>query len=244
MTVSGRDTLPVGMSKKSKKAIGSQEEPVKTVNKKGQPVSTGRSAGRPRGRFLPKYEVDWEFAESYYVQGMIIEEKGRGKSRIERRHPSFADVARKFKCSKAAVHYQAKKRSWRNKREQYNKFEAEAIQKKVAEARAISFSEGEAMIDRWIARFSDHLEKGDVRTDSIQDLDKAMRTKAFLRGQVESRIEVRETLSLSTLQDSHKETRARAEKDEEESAEASAGVIAAAANDRGEGSSDGGSPLH
>ena len=106
---------------------------------------------------------------------------------------------------------------------------------------ALSFAEGEAVIDKWITRFIEKLEEDDVRADCVADMDKAMRLKAFLRGQAESRIEVKNTLTLETLQRSHKEHRDRFE---EELGEVAGGVLFDESNLKNDGGGDSGSPLH
>lgn len=226
------------MTKKATKPKkGKRKGNTQTLEERGLKLSPGREAGRPKGRFLPKYKIDWEMAEAFYVTGMIVREVGKG---LERRKPSYRDVAERFEVSKTAIQYQAKKRNWQKKREKYDNLEKEAIQKELAKARAYSFADGEAILDLWIKRFEEGLANGDVRTDSISDLERAYRTKAFLRGQVERRVEVKGGLTLETLQREHKEIR---EAEEIEDAELAAGVLVAESVGH-DGDGEGGSPLH
>ena len=230
------------MSSNGRKTKPSKGRKSKSLKEKGLVQSDGRTSGRPKGSFLPKYQCDWELAESYYVQGMIVEEK---RGTIERRKPSYADVARKFKVSKASVAYHAKKANWQKKREKYDSLEKEHINHEVAKARAISFADGEEIVDRWISKFEQKLEEGDVRVDSIADLERAMRTKAFLRGQAESRVEMKGAFTLDSLADIHRQHRERFEAEEDEEQIATmAGVLVEESPGSNDGTGEGSGALH
>ncbi len=171
---------------------------VKTT--KGRPNSIGGKDARD--------DIDWNIAESYYVEGEIIVEKNKHGDLI-RKKPSYSDVARRFKCSPQLVGYHAKRRGWREKRKTWERMAQREVSEAVAKARALSLAEGAAILDAWLLRFRDMLEKDRVKVDSLSDFNIAIRLKAFIDSQGAGGKEGIEGVTLADLERAHREHRKR-----------------------------------
>jgi hypothetical protein len=163
------------------------------------------------GKFA-RDDIDWDVAEQYYIQGEIIREQGNGN--LVRKPVSMSDVARKFNCSVSLVHYWAKKRQWKKKREDYEALAQRELNEAVAKARAMSFAEAAGILDSWLVKFQAQLEADKVRVDSLSDFNIAMRLKRFIEEQPKADDPGANSLSLEGLQRKHRAARARRAKDD------------------------------
>lgn len=165
-----------------------------------------KGIAKTHGGKAARIDIDWELAETYYIQGEIVEEKGR-KGELTRRKPSYVDVARRFKCASGLVAYHSKKRNWRYKREVWERQAAIVVAEEVSKARALSLAEGAAILDAWLLKFKDLLEKGFVKVDSLSDFNIAIRLKTFIEAQGAMAGDNGAGLTLDDLQRKHKRIR-------------------------------------
>jgi hypothetical protein len=68
----------------------------------------------------------------------------------------------------------------------------------------------EAILTAYIELFAAAVDRGELRHDTVADLDKAVRLLAFVRGQAESVRSTHTTISLEVMQRRHGELRAMA----------------------------------
>jgi hypothetical protein len=101
------------------------------ITPKEMPNKRTKNGGR-----YSRDDIDWDVAEIFYVQGEMIEQKGKDGV-LTRKLPSFSDVARKVKCQTSLVGYYAKRRNWTEKRETFRRMQAKKIAEAVAESRAM-----------------------------------------------------------------------------------------------------------
>ena len=176
-----------------------------------EPKKRGR--GRPKGGRDPT--IDWDSIARLYVYGEPTHPK-EGASRDDsgpvhsaaRKYPSYRELARRFGASQAAVHRYCAARSLKEKREDFQRGVEKIVDAEVAKSLALSTVHAVGIIDMWTLKFLRKLEAGQVRADSVGDLDKALRLKNYLLGEADSRTEQTHKFSLDKLQDSHRELRA------------------------------------
>lgn len=185
-----------------------------------KPKETPNERRKIGGKFS-RDDIDWDLAESFYIQGETYVEKGK-KGDLVVRVPSYSDIGRRFNCSSSLVHYHAKKRNWREKRETFRRQQKKVIADEVIKARAFSMAEGHSILDRWLTMFDAALHDGKVRTDSISDFKTALHLKNFLLDQGSDGTEKgADEINLNDLQRAHKAHREQAAKMEN----ATAGVL-------------------
>lgn len=179
-----------------------------------KPGPKGPPNKRPKtGGAYSRDDIDWDLAEQWYVQGDIVEEKGRGgEKELIRKKVTYKDVARRFRCSHSLVAYHAKRRKWREKQHKFQDMQNAEIRDALAKSRARTLGEGLAILDRWLTMFEQDLEAGKVRTDSISDLNTAMRLKAFIESQGSDGADNSTAeVTLDDLQRAHREQRRKSE---------------------------------
>ncbi len=164
-----------------------------------------RQVGRPRGRFDPS--IPWVDIENAYVWGDTIEQGPGGV--FQKKYPSFRDLGRRFKVAPSLVHYYAKRGKWHDRRLAVASLSKEEFDKEAAKSRAREAVSALGVLDVWLQKFSENVEQGKVRADSIADLNTVIRLKKFLEGDADSRTEQRVVVSLEQLQDRHRDQRSR-----------------------------------
>lgn len=175
-------------------------EPVKPT-----PKGTRRNH---KGKYA-RVDVDWVLAETFYIQGEIIEERTKAGDLI-RKKPSYGDVGRRFNCKQSLVAYHAKKRKWKDKRETWERQAAKNVAEEVAKSRALSLAEGSAILDAWLLRFKALLEQDKVKVDSLSDFNIAIRLKAYIEQQGALGADGESGLTLDDLQRTHTKIREKA----------------------------------
>ncbi len=156
-----------------------------------------------------RVDVDWELAETYYIQGEIIVERSKAGDLI-RKKPNYSDVGRRFNCKASLVAYHAKKRMWQDKRETWERMAAKNVAEEVAKSRALSLSEGAAILDAWLLKFKSLLEQNKVKVDSLSDFNIAIRLKAYIEQQGALGNDGESGLTLDDLQRTHTKIREKA----------------------------------
>ncbi len=157
------------------------------------------------GKFARK-DVDWELAEQFFVQGEIIIQKNK-QGDLERKKPTYSDIARRFKTSTQLVGYHAKRRNWRDKRTTWERMAAKLVADEVAKSRALSMGEATAILDSWLLKFKEQLDKDRVRVDSLADFNTAVRLKGYIENQGGPEENTNGGPNLRDLQDRHREVR-------------------------------------
>lgn len=181
----------------------SPEQDTPTAN-----TQSKRRRGRPRGRTDPS--IDWEPIERAYVYGDEVTKadfEGSGQTITDRHFPTVRELAARFNMSKSNVQYRVKRYGWQAKRDQYRKTFEQELTLAIAKARALSTADAVAILDSYIRQFADSIVEGRVRADAIADLNTAMRLKAFMQGEADSRSAVAHTVSLDALQAAHRNAR-------------------------------------
>ena len=176
---------------------------------KGKPVKPkDKPNKRPKfGGRNSRDDIDWDLAETFFVQGETFVEKNKQGDLI-RKKPSYRDVARRFKCSDSLVHYHGKKRNWTEKRVTWERMAAQHVAEEVAKSRAYSFGEAAGILDAWLSKFQKSLEDDKVRFDSLSDFNTAIRLKAFIEAQgSDAANKSTSGVTLEELQRRHKEHR-------------------------------------
>lgn len=138
----------------------------------------GRSAN---GRFEQQGR-DWDMARDWYIAGEITDTGPDGA--IRRRHVAYKDIAARFNVSTAAVGYHARKGNWAELREKFEAAREEEIAREAGRLAALSLKEAGGMLDEWLVRFRQDLRGGKVPTRNVMDLDRAIRCKAFVEGEL------------------------------------------------------------
>ena len=168
-------------------------------NPKGKRKMHGGKFARP--------DIDWDLAEQYYICGEIIREQRDGT--FTQKDVSMNDVSRKFKCSVSLVHYHAKRRKWTEKREDYKRYSQKVTNEAVARARAMSFVEASGILDKWLLKFQDQVDRDKVRVDALSDFNIAMRLKRFIDEQPIIDTQKTSDMSINRLQGRHKNSRSK-----------------------------------
>jgi hypothetical protein len=153
-----------------------------------------------------RVDVDWELAETYYIQGEIVEEKSK-RGDLVRRKPNYSDVARRVNCKASLVAYHSKKRNWKFKRETWERQASKFVAEEVAKSRALSLAEGAAILDSWLLKFKALLEKDMVKVDSLSDFNIAIRLKTYIEQQGALGKDGENGLTLDDLQRTHSKIR-------------------------------------
>jgi AcrR family transcriptional regulator len=162
------------------------------------PQESRRPTGRPRGGFSA--DIDWERAQGLFAGGEL----------------SLSEIAARVGTSKQNLHKHAKRFGWIERREAARRRDSSAPAKLMAlESRERSAPAGEtppsrsieAILGAYIDLFADAVEKGNIRHDTLADLERAVRLLQFVRGQAESIKSTHTTISLERMQIRHRELR-------------------------------------
>ncbi len=176
---------------------------------KGKPVKPKEMPDKRRktaGKFS-RDDIDWDLAESFFIQGEIFLERNKQGDLI-RKKPSYADIGRRFKCASSLVHYHAKRRNWVEKRETWERMAAQHVYEEVSKARAYSFGEAAGILDSWLMKFEQALRENKVRFDSVSDFNTAIKLKAFIESQGSEAADTSgQAVTLQELQAKHRELR-------------------------------------
>ncbi len=162
-----------------------------------------RAPGRPARRDAPS--MPWDDIERLYIQGEQIRQRDDGS--FERIFPSLRELGEKYGVSKSLIGYRAERYDWSRRRAEFQgqvQKETEAV---CAKARAVEITDAVGVLDDYIERFRTALKDGRIRTDSVQDLNVAVRLKHFLLGGADSRKEVNVLVSLEVMQERHRKLR-------------------------------------
>lgn len=178
---------------------------------KGTPVKPKEKPNKRRkiGGKFSRDDIDWDLAESFFIQGEIIQERNKQGDLI-RKKPSYRDVGRRFNCSDSLVHYHAKRRNWMEKRATWERMAAQHVSEEVSKARAYTFGEAAGILDSWLTKFQEALKSDKVRFDSLSDFNTAIRLKAFIESQGSAAADKPASgVTLEELQRRHREQRDR-----------------------------------
>jgi hypothetical protein len=140
-------------------------------------------------------------------------------------YPTYRALAERFGVAPSVIASYAKSRNCLKRREQTATRVAVRTEEKLIDLRAEAIAVGEdrlvQMIDEYLLNFEKALKEGRVRADNPTDVNTLARLKAFILGGADSRQEVRNILSLESLQERY----ARAMREQRDATPAMGGVL-------------------
>jgi len=174
-----------------------------------EPKTPRRPRGRPKKADAPI--VPWDEVDRLLVFGEVVKDAETGRETVK--FPSLQDLGGRYGVSRNRVwQYASKHRCYARREEARLKTQArfeEKVVEKVAEARALATADVVAVVDDYIRGFRRAVDDGKVRFDSPADLDRLVRLKELLAGNVDSRQELRGALTLEAVQQRHQRLRAQ-----------------------------------
>jgi len=153
--------------------------------------------------------VDWSVIEREYVFGVVDHDEKKG--RFERRYPSCRELAERHGLVAATVGYRARSRNWLERRKEFQRQMQSDFDSEVAKSRAVSTGTVASMLDTFIRHFGKLVEKKAIKTDTISDLERAIRLKKFVESEFDAADGKRNGVDLEELQLRHKRTREKAQ---------------------------------
>lgn len=145
-----------------------------------------------------------ELAEDEFITGEIFDRRGDGS--FLRLYPTVERVATKYGIPPRILAEIAARNDWERQRERFTEEVKNELRSQQAKVKSVRYEEVMDGIDRYLRKWMKAVEEDDVRVDSFNDIDKALRLKEFLKGNVESRKETRSILSLAEIQARHRAT--------------------------------------
>jgi hypothetical protein len=173
------------------------------------PAKKKHAGGRPKGRF--DASIDWATAEKIFVEGEIVDGV--------RLFPTQTAIARRTGTTIANFSARVLRYNWKEKKRKFllsltdipaaAGFESlpQPPPQDLENPRKRSRRSPEKILEAYIEAFAKAVDSGDVRHDSVADLDKAVRLLAFVRGQADSTKQVHHTVTLDVMQQRHKALR-------------------------------------
>jgi len=186
------------------------------------PASTlpGRGVGRPRKADAPL--IAYEELDKLLVFGEVVVLPDGTTTTV---YPTYRKLAERYGIVPSVIAAYAKSHNCMRRREQAATRVAVRTEEKLIELRADAVAVGEdrlvQMIDDFLLSFERALKEGRVRSDNPTDVNTLARLKAFILGGADSRAEVRNILSLESLQERY----ARMVRDQRDVTPAMGGVI-------------------
>jgi hypothetical protein len=157
--------------------------------------------------------------------------------------PSLEELGRRYGVSKNRIWQYANKHKCYERRKECQVREQirydRIVTARRAEARALGTEDVVEIIDGYIEGFRKSVDEGKVRFDSPADLDRLVRLKELMLGNADSRHEIQGGLTLESIQERHRKSRAQVDGLTPELAGLEAGP---AGRDESEGS--GNAPVH
>lgn len=174
-------------------------------------VKPRRRPGRPKRADAPI--IPWDEVDRLLVFGEAAKDAATGREAVK--FPSLAELADRYGVSRNRMwQYASKARCFARREEARLKtqetYERKVIEK-VASSRALATADVAGIVDSYISGFRQALDEGKVRVDSPADLDRLVRLKELLAGNVDSRGEVRGQLTLEAIQTRHRRLRGQVE---------------------------------
>lgn len=183
-----------------------------------------RKPGRPRKAEAPL--ISYEELDRLLVFGEVQVLEDGTHTTV---YPTYRALAERFGVAPSVIASYAKSRNCLKRREQTATRVAVRTEEKLIDLRAEALAVGEdrlvQMIDEFLLNFEKALKEGRVRADNPTDVNTLARLKAFILGGADSRQEVRNILSLESLQERY----ARVMREQRDATPAMAGVIDARA---------------
>jgi hypothetical protein len=186
------------------------------------PASTlpGRGVGRPRKADAPL--IAYEELDKLLVFGEVVVLPDGTTTTV---YPTYRKLAERYGIVPSVIAAYVKSHNCMRRRKQAATRVAVRTEEKLIELRADAVAVGEdrlvQMIDDFLLSFERALKEGRVRSDNPTDVNTLARLKAFILGGADSRAEVRNILSLESLQERY----ARMVRDQRDVTPAMGGVI-------------------
>jgi hypothetical protein len=174
---------------------------------------TKPASPRPRGRPCRADApiVPWAEVDRLLVFGEKVKDEATGREMLV--YPSFMVLATRYGVSKSRIGQYATAAKCLRRREDARlrvqaRYEQKVIERQ-AEARALGTEDVVKIIDGYIEGFREAIDEKKVRFDSPSDLDRLVRLKELMLGNVDSRHELQGGLTLDAIQERHKRLRAQ-----------------------------------
>jgi len=168
-----------------------------------EPAEQKKGGGRPsraEGPRFPRAQLD-----QLLVHGETIP-LSDGTFAVE--FPTYRQLADRFGITASVVSEYARRHNVKHRRQAAQDRVQSRVEEKIVEfrAQAIAMTRDDEirLVDKYLLDFGKALEAGKVRCDTIADLNTALRLKAFLQGEADSRSEVQTVIKLEELQERHR----------------------------------------
>lgn len=154
--------------------------------------------------------------EQAYVCGEEVRQRADGS--FERRYATMAELAKRFRVDVALIGRRAKRYDWYRRREEFRTQAGKEPSRIVAKARAYDIADELRIVNKVLEKCERAVDEDRMRVDQVADLDRLLRLRRFLSGEIESRTasvavgmtldQLREMFIAATPADSGQNTRA------------------------------------
>lgn len=177
--------------------------------REAEAVASGEKK-RQQGRPPRHHELPWPEIEHLFIFGEPYQGQD-GETYL--RHPTTADLARRFNCDPKTVRTRANREKWEERRERVEKKIEEAVEDAIvvqhAEVRIDAAKAAEEAIDGLLAQFAGAVAEGKIRVDSVRDFERLVRLRSFVGGGPDSRGESSIAIGLDDLAERFERSAAR-----------------------------------
>jgi predicted transcriptional regulator len=129
--------------------------------------------------------------------------------RLQARYPTTEEIARRLDVARAAVTAYVAKHKLHVRREEIARRISARVEERLVESTAAKIVMARArqlqLLDGFLVRAESDALEGQLRVESIADVNTVLRLRAFLSGEVESRQEVHTEITLDALHARHRE---------------------------------------
>ncbi len=162
-----------------------------------------RRKGRPKRGSEPS--IPWKTVERLLVYGERVADARSGRRILK--YPSYRELGRRYGvCGATIVNYAREHNCLKRRKEFLGKEEEkyhDKLAEALAEARALDATDVIQVIDGYLRKFAEALERDEIRVFTAADFNTMARLREFLLGHADSRREVNGTLTLRAVQERH-----------------------------------------
>ena len=183
-------------------------EPRYKVYGKTMPEDADRDPNAPPVALTPEQWAAIKPAEAMFITGEYasVQYSATQSTRaLARKYPTLTDLSKRFSIPRPVLAQVAVERNWLGQRSNVEKLVSAELSSLRAETVVLARRFAIETIDRFVGKFSEALDAGDVKVTSIQDFNIMVRLREFLAGNADSRAEVTGTITLDSLQSRHRE---------------------------------------
>lgn len=159
--------------------------------------------GRPSKSDGPRFPRDQ--VDQLLVHGENVE---LPDGAVTVKYPTYRQVADRFNVAPSVIADYARRHNIKHRRQAAQDRLQSRVEEKIIEFRATAIAmtrdDQLRLVDKYLLEFGKALDQGKVRCDTISDLNTALRLRAFLQGDPDSRSEVQTVVKLEELQERHR----------------------------------------